>query len=592
MNGEWSLEALYTGYDDPVYLADLEKAEIIGEKINLFSQSLSERSEKENLLGILSLLEQDEEVYEKLFSFCSLKQEADTTDAKSASYLGQLMQMNSKTAKAKAAFVLYISKITQLEVLIEQEPMFKEYADYLKQAQLNARYLLSEEVEEALAKYSMSGAHAWADLQAFLTSSVKAEYEGKKLTLSALRNLAYDSQALVRKKAYEAELTAYDQIKDAAAFALNSIKMQTWSECELRGFASPLEKTLYESRMQKQTLDALIEAMREYMPKLHRYLRAKGKALGHENGLPWYDLFAPMGKSDKKFTVEQTKEKLQYIFGKFNSRMVDMISRAFDEKWIDFYPREGKVGGAFCAGISSIRQFRILTNFDGSFSSLTTLAHELGHGYHDFIVQDNRPLNRSYSMPVAETASTFNENIVLEEALTEADSDEEKLALLENELMEVTQVICDIYSRFIFEYEVCERRKDEFMFADQLCKMMLDAQKEAYGDGLEKETLHPYMWVCKSHYYDADLAFYNFPYAFGGLFARGLYAKYCKEGKNFLPQYDEMLRRTPIASVEEVARTCGIDLTKKDFWLNSLQSYTPAIEEFERLAGGYKKDAR
>ena len=266
--------------------------------------------------------------------------------------------------------------------------------------------------------------------------------------------------------------------------------------------------------------------------------------------------------------------------------MSEIIEKAFRENWIDFYPREGKVGGAFCADISAIKQFRVLTNFDGSFSSVTTLAHELGHGYHDFMVQDNRPLNRSYSMPVAETASTFNENVVMGEALAGAKTDAEKLALAEAELMEVTQIICDIYSRYLFEKSVFDSRKEEFMFADQLCDMMKQAQIQAYGDGILPETLNPYMWVCKSHYYSADLAFYNYPYAFGGLFARGLYAMYLKEGEAFLPKYNEMLRSTPVTGVEEAAMICGADITKKEFWLQSLQSYTPVIELFCQLTEG------
>ena len=264
--------------------------------------------------------------------------------------------------------------------------------------------------------------------------------------------------------------------------------------------------------------------------------------------------------------------------------MAEITDRAFEENWIDFFPREGKVGGAFCAGVENAKQFRILTNFDGSFSDVVTLAHELGHGYHDFMTYDNRPLNLNYSMPVAETASTFNENLVTNYAIRNAASDEEKLALIEGQLSDVTQIICDIYSRFLFESKVVENRSSQFMFADELCQIMLDAQKEAYGDGLDPECLHPYMWVCKGHYYSAHLGFYNFPYAFGGLFARGLYAKYEKEGASFLEKYNYMLKETPVRSVEDVAKICDIDLTDKEFWLMSLHSYDEAIAEFKRLA--------
>jgi len=319
------------------------------------------------------------------------------------------------------------------------------------------------------------------------------------------------------------------------------------------------------------------------MPNFHSYLRAKADSLGHINGLPWYDLFAPIAKNNKTYTVEEAKAYLMNIFEKCNPRMAQITDRAFEENWIDFFPREGKVGGAFCAGVESAKQFRILTNYDGSFSDVVTLAHELGHGYHDFMIYDNRPLNMNYSMPVAETASTFNENLVTNYAIENAASDEEKLALIEGQLSDVTQIICDIYSRFLFESKVVENRGSQFMFADDLCQIMLEAQKEAYGDGLDPECLHPYMWVCKSHYYSAGLGFYNFPYAFGGLFARGLYAKYRQEGAAFLEKYNLMLKETPVRSVEDVTKICDIDLTDKEFWLMSLHSYDAVIDEFKRL---------
>jgi oligoendopeptidase F len=340
--------------------------------------------------------------------------------------------------------------------------------------------------------------------------------------------------------------------------------------------------------MKRETLEALLEAMKEYFPNFRSYLRAKGEALGHKNGLPWYDLFAPMGNSTKTYSVPEARDYLKKVFGDCNPDMAAIIDRAFEEEWIDFFPRKGKVGGAFCAGLIEQKQFRILTNFDGSFSDIVTLAHELGHGYHDFMTHDNRPLNTDYSMPVAETASTFNENVVAGYAIAHAKSDEEKLALLEDELCNVTQIMCDIYSRFLFESKVVENRENSFMFADQLSEIMLEAQKEAYGDGLDPEVLHPYMWICKSHYYSADLGFYNFPYAFGGLFARGLYEKFRTEGASFLKKYNQMLKETPVQTVEDVAKICDIDLTTKEFWLMSLHSYDASIEEYKRLVKASK----
>ena len=256
-----------------------------------------------------------------------------------------------------------------------------------------------------------------------------------------------------------------------------------------------------------------------------------------------------------------------------------MVDRAFREEWIDFYPRGGKVGGAFCANLPFIGQSRILTNFSGSFGSVVTLAHELGHAYHGQQIQDHRPLNTGYTMPVAETASNFNELIIVNDAISKANG-EEKIQLIESQIQDSTQIIVDIYSRFLFEDEVIRRRKGTFLFADELEKIMINAQKEAFGDGLDPQWLHPWMWCCKSHYYSSGLSYYNFPYAFGGLFSRGLYAKYLEEGETFLPKYRALLNATTVDTVENVAGIAGIDLTQPEFWRSSLKMITDQIDMF------------
>ena len=308
-----------------------------------------------------------------------------------------------------------------------------------------------------------------------------------------------------------------------------------------------------------------------------------GKALGHENGLPWYELFAPMGKSDKKYTTQDAKDYLLSIFSGFDSQLHDMVERAFDEAWIDFYPRNGKVGGAFDCGVPSARQSRVLTNFDGAFGDIVTLAHELGHAFHDQQVFSHPLVCQEYTMPVAETASTFNEVLTVSAAIDAAESNDEKLALIESQLSDACQIICDIYSRYLFESAVFAARPEEFLDPDRLCQMMLEAQKKAYGDGLDQTCLHPYMWLCKGHYYSGGLSFYNFPYAFGGLFARGLYAKYQQEGKDFVPLYKKMLHATSVTCVEDTAKIAGIDLTDKAFWRQGLQSLADEIDLFCQL---------
>lgn len=578
MNEVWNLDPIYKGFSDPAFEADMEALKIKAGEAAAFAQSLEDMDPLEGLRRGIALEEASEELVGKLAGYASLCQAADTKNPEAGSQLGRIMALYSGLAAPSAAFQSWAAKLPNLMELVQGDPELKDYAYLFSNIADSSRYLLGGKGEEIMAKMGMSGGDAWSDMQQYLTSTVPVSYRGATTNLSAVRNLAYDPDPQVRKDAYEAELGCYDRIKDPVAYALNSIKLETISDCQLRGYASPLERTLKRSHMERATLEAMLGAMDEYLPKFWQYLKAKGKALGHENGLPWYDLFAPMGASSTKFTTEDARNYLVNLFAGFDGELSDMVARAFDNAWIDFYPRDGKAGGAFCAGVECLGESRILTNFDGMFTDVVTLAHELGHAFHNQCIRDHRPLNHDYSMPVAETASTFNECVVMASAIRDAKDKDEKLALIESQLQDATQIICDIYSRYRFETMVFENREQMFMNADTLCQFMTKAQELSYGDGLDHSCMHPYMWVCKSHYYGPT--FYNFPYAFGGLFARGLYAQYEKEGAAFVPKYKKLLHTTTVASAEDTAKVAGIDLTDKAFWRSALQTIADQIDLF------------
>lgn len=582
MNKEWSLDALYTSYSDKAFTSDMA---LLEDKINEFksyiTNNLTGQNPKEELKTAVVSLEELTTLLNKLYSYTSLRQATNTTDSETTALIGKLDKLHSSIAKENSIFQKYIAGIDDLNQMLEVEEL-KGYEFFLNEIKKSSKYNLNDDVEEVVAKLNISGGSAWSSLQEYLTSTVEVDYNNETTTLAGIRNMAYSGDKEVRKSAYEAELKSYKKIKDPIAFSLNNIKAQVNTLVDLRGFESALDLTLQRSNMTKATLDAMFTAIMEYLPKFHEYLKRKGTLLGHKNGLPWYDLFAPMGSVSKTFSTEEAKEYLIKNFEGFSKDLAGMTEEAFDDAWIDFFPHAGKVGGAFCANLPFIKQSRILTNFDGSLSDVVTLAHELGHAYHGMHIQEHLPLNTDYSMPVAETASTFNETVIMEAAIKDADK-EEKLALIESQLQDVTQIICDIYSRYLFETAVFEQGKDGFLFADDLEKLMLDCQKKAYGEGLDHEFLHPYMWVCKGHYYSPSLSFYNFPYAFGGLFARGLYAKYLEEGSAFVPKYQSLLNATTVKSVEDVASMAGIDLTNPDFFRSSLKTVAGRIDEFLEL---------
>ena len=579
MNTEWSLEVYYKGYEDPAFAEDFE---LLQKNAQALETALGQAREQDDVQGLVTVLEAKEayaKVLFKLNEYLGLRNSVDTTDGKTLDYIGRLDKINASTAKAQSAMDKYIAGVADLEACIAAHPLLTEYAFLLRNTKKKAVHLFSDEMEAMISRMNLTGGNAWSRLFDYLTSTLKVDYDGEQITLPAVRNLANDPDGAVRKKAYEAELASYAKIEGSIAYALNNIKSQVRMLAQERGYGSALTMTLDQSDMKRETLDAMFGAMQEYLPVFHKYMRAKG----YHNGLPWFEMLAPLGRNDKKYTLEETKQCLLDSFGQFSKDMADMMERAFDEEWIDFYPREGKVGGAFCCEVSHAGQSRILTNFNGSFDAVDTLAHELGHAYHGTQTCDHRILNRDYPMQVAETASTFNETHITCLAIAKA-TGEEKLALLDNILMNTTQVICDIYSRFLFEDSVFNACEDRFLMPEDLKAMMLDAQKKAYGDGLDPEYMHPYMWACKGHYYSEALSYYNFPYAFGAMLAMGLYSMYLKEGEAFLPKYNKFLHATTVMSVEDTAAVVGIDLTSKDFWRESLKSFADMIDEFVELA--------
>ena len=575
MSTEWSLKEIYPSFESEEFQRDFERFSNFREVFN----GLTLEDNLESIKAAIAALEEFSVLSSRLGNYINLTLTANTTDETANKYR---TLFGNAYAALNSAYTKVYKFIGSVETDITADENLKDYEFYFAEAKQQYKHLLSDELEDVIAKFSISGGDGWEQLFEAMTSGVEGEFKGEKVTLSEIRNMAYDADAAVRKEAYETELKMYDTIKEPIAFALNNIKQQVLTETSLRGFESPLAQTLEASRMSRQTLDALLEAIREYLPQFRAYLKHKASLLGHENGLPFYDLFAPIGESSRRFTIEESKEFLLENFKGFSEDLAQMTKEAYENNYIDFLPRKGKVGGAFCSNLPFIKQSRILTNFSGSLSDVVTIAHELGHAYHGLHIENHRVLNQEYSMPVAETASTFNENIVMNTVISEA-SDAEKVALLESQLQDTTQIIVDIYSRYLFEASVFENREKSFMFSKDLEQLMLDAQKEAYGDGLDPDAMHPYMWACKPHYYSSGLSFYNFPYAFGGLFSKGLYAIYQEQPEGFVEKYQELLRATTVTSAEDTAKVLGVDVTDSAFWKKAFAQVADNIEQFIAL---------
>lgn len=580
MNPNWDLSYLYKGFDDPAFLADLKRfpEEIKVEQAILDGgddpqTKLEKITDQQEVLGALS---------DRLSSFCSLTQAVDANNADATKYLNVLDVIFNDSRIVSSAVTRYIGSLANLEDLIAASPKLQKVAFHLRESAENAHHTIPEAVEPWILEMSLSGGSAFSQLRDKLDSTHTANYRGQEIPLSAVRGLAYDADASVRKDAYEAEIASYKKMELPMSYCLNAVKMEARTLSKAKGYPSVLDMTLSDSRMDRATLDAMLTAIREYLPHFRRYMKAKAKLLGHQNGLPFYDLFAPVGQNVHTYTVEEAREMLVRLMGQFTPEMGKFIDNAFEQRWIDIYPREGKTGGAFCSPVHFADRSLVMTNFTGSFSDVSTIAHELGHAWHNRCLAGLPYSLIDTPMPLAETASIFNEQLLAHMVLKDASPDEQ-LSLLEGNLMETNQTIVDIYSRYLFETEVIDTRADHAMNVDELKDAMLRAQEASYGDGLDPEIRHPYMWACKSHYYSSGYNFYNFPYAFGELFAKGVFAQYLQKGAAFVPDYCRLLRSCGSGTIADVAASVGIDVRNPDFWRSSLEVVKGNIDKFCEL---------
>lgn len=572
----WNLDVLYTSFDDPQIQIDLNEIPIVISQMKEVLSKIEQEPSAELLITYMNKNNVLMDLFETLGNYGQLNYSVDTKNNKAMKLIESVEGLYPEMTLLEVAFKKSLLGISSLSNLLEDEKL-APYAFIINEALSSAKHMLTDKEENMLAQLKNTGSNAWSKLQDVAISSLMVNFEDEKVPITLIRSFAYDGSLEKRKKAYEAEIAAYDQIASTSAAALNAIKGQVWTEVKLRGYQHPLDMTLEQSRMDKETLDAMMTAIKEYLPVFRSYLKKKAQLLGHEGSLPFYDLFAPVGDGELTYSYQEAADFIVKQFSTFSDDLGDFAQKAFDSNWIDAKPREGKVAGAFCSNLHSKNESRIMANFNGSFNDMSTLAHELGHGYHGECLKGVPSSNSDYPMPLAETASIFCETIVSNAALKTA-PDNVKLGIIENSVMSANQVITDIYSRYLFETALFEKRQASSLSVEELKEAMIEAQKASYGDGLDATKMHPFMWVCKPHYYSAEYNFYNFPYAFGLLFAKGLYAMYLEEGEAFVEKYKTLLKATGDHNIKDVLATVGVDAHNPDFFRNSLEIIKQEID--------------
>lgn len=579
---QWNLSTIHKDFDQSFQQDTTRIEELIAKLNTLASEAFHADSQPQasTVSEYLHLLEDLTILRDKCACYAQLRLSTNTSDADALAAYENIERMGTRMATPNSMFEKRLGTIVDLDTFIGDDPYLNEHRFILSETIAHSKHVLSDKEESILAQMAMTGSSAWGLLWEKITSTVEVDYEdenGKRiLTLPEVRNMAYGPDAATRERAYHAELAAYPKIDASAAACMNGIKGEVITVTALRGYESPMARTLEDSRLSRSALDSMLASIRSYLPDFRRYFNAKAKLLGKER-LPFHDLFAPVGEA-RHYTYDEAKSFIVEHFGTFNPDMAKFAQQAFDNEWIDVLPKKGKVGGAFCYPVYSAKESRILLNFSGDLGAVTTLAHELGHGYHNVQLYKASALNNQVPMVLAETASNFCETLVADALISKGGED--AFIMLETSLQGSSQVCVDILSRYLFESKVFEERKSHSLSVEEFNEAMLEAQRATYGDAMEDDKRHPYMWLCKPHYYSANESFYNYPYAFGMLFAKGLYSQYLKEGASFLPKYDKMLEFSGQNSVSEVCRQMGINIEGPDFWNASLELVRKEIDQF------------
>ena len=585
----WDMTPYFPGLDSPEFDSAVQELE---EKVAAFEQRVSEvppaDAPRETITaafeGTLALANDITGrallVGGYIYAFLSM----DTRDAAAQRRFGQFQLIGSRLAKTDTRFTSWIGTLDP-DALIASSAAAADHEFMVRQSRIAATHLMSLPEEDLAADLTLSGGSAFGRLHEDLSSQITAllEHDGdaRELPISEIRNLSADADRTVRKAAYDAEIAAWKQWSTALAASLNGVKGEHLTLAARRGWESPLAQSLFQNSIDAATLDAMMGAAREAFPDIRRYLRAKSKALGLET-LAWYDLDAPLSASERSWPWPEAVAFVNEQFGTYSDKLRSLSERAFTERWIDAEPRAGKTGGAYCMETRD-GESRIMANFAPTFSEVSTLAHELGHAYHNLCLKDASPIQqRSTPMTLAETASTFCETILRKAAIASGTPDEQ-LSILEGSLQDALAIVVDISSRFLFEQAVFAKRGRGQLSADELCALMHDAQLQTYGDAVEASTLHPYMWAVKGHYYSPDFAFYNYPYMFGLLFGLGLYARYQADPEGFRASYDELLASTGSADAATLAARFGIDIRSSAFWTSSLDVIRDDIDTFVAL---------
>ncbi|KAB2338635.1 M3 family oligoendopeptidase [Cytobacillus depressus] len=586
----WDLDVFFKGgSSSPAFAEHLQSTE---ENIHNFSFQVH-KWEPENSLAdqssLLKLIESFQAATKKLReagAFVSCLQAQNTNDKKAGEHRARVTQLSASFQNVLTAFD---EKLTSIDSSVWEELMkedgLKELAFVLTERREIAAEKLSKEEESLINALGVDGYHSWSQLYDLVVGKIKIPFsedgEVKDLSVGQAANKFSSPDREVRKNVFEKWEQSWREQTDYLSKAINHLAGFRLSVYKQRGWENVLKEPLAINRMSEETLNTMWDVITKNKQLLVEFLNRKAKLLGVEK-LNWFDLDAPITKADAKISYQEGAEFILENFSHFSGEMTAFAKMAFEDKWIEAEDRPGKSPGGFHTYFPESSQSRIFMTYSGTPSNISTLAHELGHGFHTYAMRDLHSLNRNYAMNVAETASTFAEMIVSDASVKNAKTEQEKLALLEDKIQRTVAFFMNIHARFLFETRFYEERKNGTVNTVRLNELMEEAQKEAYCNALGE--YHPTFWASKLHFYITGVPFYNFPYTFGYLFSLGIYARALEEGKGYEEKYIALLKDTASMTVEDLAKKhLNEDLSKPDFWEKAVKLCIDDIEEFLAL---------
>jgi pepF/M3 family oligoendopeptidase len=587
----WDLTPIFTGLDDREFQRSIEGIYAGVDRLGaLFDEhgirAIDPRPVRDaDVEALDAVITQTNDVQTQMRVVSSYLYALTTTDSRDEQAAATLVELQTRSAALGPLMKRLGAWLAALDVgeLAARSSIAGEHEFALRKSAEGAVHQMSEAEESLAAELGPAGGLAWqrlhGDVSSQLMVDVTVDGVTERVPMAMARGMATHPSPERRRAAYEGELAAWETVAVPLAAALNGAKGELAVLNRRRGFEDDLAPNLWSNNVDRATVEAMTDAVVQSLPRFRRYFRAKAAALGHDGGLPWWDLFAPVGTASEVAWGDATAMVLE-AFGGYSVDLEGLANRAFDENWVDAEIRDGKRGGAYCASVDGDVS-RVMMNFDGSLDSVSTLAHELGHAFHNVALAGRTPIQRRLPMALAETASIFCETLLFESSVHRAPDDEACVAMLDTYLVGASQVVVDIHSRFRFERELCTRRRRTSVSVSELNAMMLDAQEASYGHGLHPQHRHPYMWAVKPHYFTP---FYNWPYTFGLLFGIGLYAKYEEDREAFRAGYDDLLASTGMADAAALTARFGFDVRDRDFWASSLAVIGRHIDDFERLA--------